>query len=97
MKVTGGDLGIGEESKDTTVQAAAQPMLFTTHTCPNCQIAIRALEQAGIQYIQVYAEDQPDLAKKFGIVAAPTLVLPDGKQVAGASNILKHVRTAVNA
>ena len=72
-------------------------MLFTTHTCPNCQIAIRALEQAGIQYIQVYAEDQPDLAKKFGIVAAPTLVLPDGKQVAGASNILKHVRTAVNA
>ena len=97
MKVTGGDLGIGEESKDTTVQAAAQPMLFTTHTCPNCQIAIRALEQAGIQYIQVYAEDQPDLAKKFGIVAAPTLVVPDGKQVAGASNILKHVRTAVNA
>lgn len=97
MKVTGGDLGIGEESKDTTVQAAAQPMLFTTHTCPNCQIAIRALEQAGIQYILVYAEDQPDLAKKFGIVAAPTLVLPDGKQVAGASNILKHVRTAVNA
>lgn len=97
MKVTGGDLGIGEESKDTTVQDVAQPMLFTTHTCPNCQIAIRALEQAGIQYIQVYAEDQPDLAKKFGIVAAPTLVLPDGKQVAGASNILKHVRTAVNA
>lgn len=97
MKVTGGDLGIGEESKETTVQDVAQPMLFTTHTCPNCQIAIRALEQAGIQYIQVYAEDQPDLAKKFGIVAAPTLVLPDGKQVAGASNILKHVRTAVNA
>lgn len=97
MKVTGGDLGIGEESKDTTVQDVAQPMLFTTHTCPNCQIAIRALEQAGIQYIQVYAEDQPDLAKKFGIVAAPTLVLQDGKQVAGASNILKHVRTAVNA
>lgn len=97
MKVTGGDLGIGEESKDTTVQDVAQPMLFTTHTCPNCQIAIRALEQAGIQYIQVYAEDQPDLAKKFGIVAAPTLVLPDGKQVAGASNILKHVRNAVNA
>ena len=63
MKVTGGDLGIGEESKDTTVQDVAQPMLFTTHTCPNCQIAIRALEQAGIQYIQVYAEDQPDLAK----------------------------------
>lgn len=97
MKVTGGDLGIGEESKDTTVQDVAQPMLFTTHTCSNCQIAIRALEQAGIQYIQVYAEDQPELAKKFGIVAAPTLVLQDGKQVAGASNILKHVRTAVNA
>lgn len=96
MKVTGSDLGINEEV-DAPVQAVAQPMLFTTHTCPNCQIAIRALEQAGIQYVQVYAEDQPDLAKEFGIVAAPTLVLPDGKQIAGASNILKHVRSAVNA
>lgn len=97
MKVTGGDLGIGEDAQQAPAQTVAQPMLFTTHTCPNCQIAIRALDQANIQYVQVYAEDQPDLAKELGIVAAPTLVLPDGKQIAGASNILKHVRTAVNA
>lgn len=96
MKVKGSDLGIGEEAQ-APAQAVGAPMLFTTHTCPNCQIAIRALDQAGIAYQQVYAEDQPELAKEFGIVAAPTLVLPDGKQVAGASNILKHVRTAVNA
>ncbi len=96
MKVKGSDLGIGEEAQ-APAQAVGAPMLFTTHTCPNCQIAIRALDQAGIAYQQVYAEDQPELAKEFGIVAAPTLVLPDGKQIAGASNILKHVRTAVNA
>lgn len=97
MKVTAGDLGIEEDAQQAPAQTVVQPMLFTTHTCPNCQIAIRALDQAGIQYIQVYAEDQPELAKQLGIVAAPTLVLPDGKQIAGASNILKHVRTAVNA
>lgn len=97
MKVTAGDLGIEEDAQQAPAQTVVQPMLFTTHTCPNCQIAIRALDQAGIQYVQVYAEDQPELAKQLGIVAAPTLVLPDGKQIAGASNILKHVRTAVNA
>ncbi len=97
MKVTAGDLGIEEDAQQAPAQTVVQPMLFTTHTCPNCQIAIRALDQAGIQYVQVYAEDQPELAKQLGIVAAPTLVLSDGKQIAGASNILKHVRTAVNA
>ena len=97
MKVTAGDLGIEEDAQQAPAQTVVQPMLFTTHTCPNCQIAIRALDQAGIQYVQVYAEDQPELAKQLGIVAAPILVLTDGKQIAGASNILKHVRTAVNA
>ena len=98
MKVKGSDLGITDgQDASKAEQAAEQALLFTTHTCPNCQIAIRALDQAGMSYHRIYAEDEPELAKQYGIVAAPTLVLPDGTQLAGASNIVKYTRTAVNA
>lgn len=98
MKVKGSDLGITDgQDASKAEQTAEQALLFTTHTCPNCQIAIRALDQAGMSYHRIYAEDEPELAKQYGIVAAPTLVLPDGTQLAGASNIVKYTRTAVNA
>ena len=98
MKVKGSDLGITDgQDASKAEQAAEQALLFTTHTCPNCQIAIHALDQAGMSYHRIYAEDEPELAKQYGIVAAPTLVLPDGTQLAGASNIVKYTRTAVNA
>lgn len=98
MKVKGSDLDItaGEEAQQPE-PAQSQNLLFTTHTCPNCQIAIRALDQAGVGYTRIYAEDEPELAKQYGIVAAPTLVLADGKQLAGASNIVAFTRTAVHA
>ena len=99
MKVKGSDLGItaGKEETQQPEPAQSQNLLFTTHTCPNCQIAIRALDQAGVGYTRIYAEDDPELAKQYGIVAAPTLVLADGKQLAGASNIVAFTRTAVHA
>ncbi|MEE0510017.1 MAG: ribonucleoside triphosphate reductase [Peptococcaceae bacterium] len=98
MKVKGSDLGITEGQETTQSETKnEQALLFTTHTCPNCQIAIRALDQAGMSYHRIYAEDEPELAKQYGIVAAPTLVLPDGTQLAGASNIVNYTRTAVNA
>ena len=95
-KVKGSDLGIteGQEEEKTEAAPANTALLFTTHTCPNCQIAIRALDQAGIPYTRIYAEEAPDLAKQYGIVAAPTLVLADGKQLAGASNIVAYTRSA---
>ena len=91
MKVKGSDLGIEEEAQKPVVEG---PTLFTTHTCSNCQIAMRALDGAGVAYTVIYAEDQPEMAKAFGIVAAPTLVMPNGTQIAGASNILKEVRSS---
>lgn len=99
MKVKGSDLGItaGKEETQQPEPAQSQNLLFTTHTCPNCQIAIRALDQAGVGYTRVYAEDEPELAKQYGIVAAPTLVLADGRELAGASNIVAFTRTAVHA
>ena len=99
MKVKGSDLGITAGKKETQQPepAQSQNLLFTTHTCPNCQIAIRALDQAGVGYTRIYAEDEPELAKQYGIVAAPTLVLADGRELAGASNIVAFTRTAVHA
>lgn len=99
MKVKGSDLGItaGKEETQQSEPAQSQNLLFTTHTCPNCQIAIRALDQAGVGYTRIYAEDEPELAKQYGIVAAPTLVLADGRELAGASNIVAFTRTAVHA
>lgn len=97
MKVKGSDLGITEgQPSDGLENAAEENLLFTTHTCPNCQIAIRALDQAGVSYRRIYAEDEPELAKQYGIVAAPTLVMADGTQLAGASNIVKFTRTAAH-
>ena len=99
MKVKGSDLGItaGKEETQQPEPDQSQNLLFTTHTCPNCQIAIRALDQAGVGYTRIYAEDEPELAKQYGIVAAPTLVLADGRELAGASNIVAFTRTAVHA
>ena len=99
MKVKGSDLGItaGKEETQQPEPAQSQNLLFTTHTCPNCQIAIRALDQSGVGYTRIYAEDEPELAKQYGIVAAPTLVLADGRELAGASNIVAFIRTAVHA
>lgn len=99
MKVKGSDLGItaGKEENQQPEPAQSQNLLFTTHTCPNCQIAIRALDQVGVGYTRIYAEDEPELAKQYGIVAAPTLVLADGRELAGASNIVAFTRTAVHA
>lgn len=37
------------------------------------------LEKAGLPFEKIYANDQPDLAKSFGVMQAPTLVVSDGK------------------
>jgi ribonucleoside-triphosphate reductase len=53
-------------------------MLFKTATCPNCKIAGVMLDQAGISYKIMDAEENPDLVEKFGIMQAPTLVVARG-------------------
>lgn len=65
-----------------------QLYLFTTRTCPNCCTAKEFLK--GVDYQIIDAEEHPELAEKFGIMQAPTLVLVrDGmvQKFANASNI----------
>ena len=53
--------------------------LFTTKTCPNCKLAKEYLK--GINYLLIDAEENMELAAKFGVMRAPTLVVVQGDQV----------------
>ncbi len=84
----------GPETEERGAEPAAsggEPLLFTTKTCPNCRLAVSALERAGISFRRIDAEEQPDLARASGVKQAPTLVVPvagGGAEVyANASNI----------
>ena len=62
-------------------KAEALPMLFTTSTCPNCAAAKDMLNAAGIKYTVVMAEEDKDLARKYKIMQAPTLVIDSNGKV----------------
>ncbi|NLZ67962.1 MAG: ribonucleoside triphosphate reductase, partial [Spirochaetales bacterium] len=70
-------------------------MMFTTKTCPNCKIAKKVMEDAGINYKVVDAEENPELSRQYGIYQAPTLVLVNNEDVttlAGVSEIRGYVK-----
>ena len=67
--------------------------LFTTKTCPNCRLAKEYLKD--LDYIPVDAQENAELAQKFGVMQAPTLVVADGDsftRYANASNIRKYAQ-----
>ena len=56
--------------------------LFATRTCPNCAQAEKLLQEAGIPYQKVLAEEHPELTVRYGVRQAPTLVADtDGQPV----------------
>ena len=70
--------------------------LFTTKTCPNCKLAKEYLVNES--YILVDAEENIELATRYGVMQAPTLVIVDGDQYrkyVNASNIKKFVEQPV--
>ena len=67
--------------------------LFTTKTCPNCRLAKEYLKD--MDYIPVDAQENAELAQKFGVMQAPTLVVADGDsftRYATASNIRRYAQ-----
>ena len=69
-----------------------EKFLFTTSTCPNCKVAKAMLQGQEIQVID--AEAHPDMARKYGIMQAPTLVITDGEHMqkyVNTSNIQRYV------
>ena len=66
--------------------------LFTTKTCPNCKLAKEYLED--VNYVLIDAEENMELANRYSVMQAPTLVVVDGdkhKKYVNASNIKKYV------
>ncbi len=66
--------------------------LFTTRTCPNCGLAKEYLK--GVSYVLIDAEENMELARHYGVMQAPALVVVDGdshKKYVNASNIKKYV------
>ncbi len=69
-------------------------ILFTTKTCPKCRMAKLFLDQAGLAYETLIAEENADLAKAYGIKEAPTLVVIQGteaRKIANPSSIKEYV------
>ena len=69
-------------------------ILVTTKTCPNCRAAEAMLDEAGIVYKTVLADDVPELVAQFGIRQAPTLLVPDGENtevITGAGAINAYI------
>ncbi len=50
-------------------------VLFTTPTCPKCQVAKRNFDQHGISYTVIDATTRGDLVDRYQVSTAPTLVL----------------------
>ena len=77
-----GPLNMAAQEVEAAVASEGEKLLlFATHTCPNCSQATQMLDEAGIRYEKIYAEEQRDLARKYGIMQAPTLVSDDGSEV----------------
>ena len=50
-------------------------MIITTRGCSHCANLSRELDDLGVEYNLVYAEDEPELARKLGIKHLPNLVV----------------------
>ncbi len=70
--------------------------LFTTKTCPNCKAAKEYLR--GESYVLIDAEENMELAQRYGVMQAPTLVVVNGsnhKKYVNVSNIKKYAESMV--
>ena len=84
----------------TSPAAAVDWMLFATRTCPNCKQAEKLLTEAGVSYRKLLAEENSDLAVRYGVRQAPTLVADNGGEpvkLVGLGNIRKFIADSQEA
>ncbi len=83
---------LDDEDSQITVETPNEiRYLFTTKTCPNCKLAKGYL--ANVSYIPIDAEENAELALKYKVRQAPTLVVVNGsesRKIVNASNIKKY-------
>ncbi|MBO4901990.1 MAG: ribonucleoside triphosphate reductase [Lachnospiraceae bacterium] len=83
--------GLDKDDPVTVAPAEDVKYLFTTKTCPNCKLAKSYLQDE--QYILIDAEENMELAQKYGVMQAPTLVVVNGdsyEKYVNASSIKKY-------
>ncbi|MFT3985372.1 MAG: ribonucleoside triphosphate reductase [Lachnospiraceae bacterium] len=81
-----------ETSDEVSVSPVAHiRYLFTTKTCPNCKLAKGYLKDE--KYLLIDAEENGELARRYGVMQAPTLVVVEGdsfQKYVNVSNIKKY-------
>ena len=89
------------EEKENTVdtpkaESESQIVLVGTKTCPNCKAAKMLLTSKGIEFKMVYAEDDENFVREYGITRAPTLLVIKG-DVVDRYNNLSEIHRYLNA
>ena len=79
-------------------EGAVNVLLFKTKTCPNCKAAEAVLRGSSVDYTEIFADDDKNLAlvEKFRVMKAPTLVVQKDKSIekySGISDIAGWLRT----
>ena len=90
----------GPKSQDCACESKAPVLadgvyLFATKTCPNCKIAKQLLDQKGIAYTVMLAEENGELIKALDLKQAPTLmVVANGATVkyVGVPNVKEFIK-----
>ena len=86
--------GTDSDSKVEVEPVENVKYLFTTKTCPNCKLAKEYLKDES--YVLIDAEENTELAQRYGVMQAPTLVVVSGDKIrkyVNAGNIRKYAET----
>jgi ribonucleoside-triphosphate reductase len=81
------------ESAERPVEKAAptgspdRVILFAASSCPNCKMAKRFLDQAGVRYDVILAYEDPAAVDLYGIRQAPTLVVVSNGKMEKFENV----------
>ena len=92
-----GDLTLDANTKEEAAVCSCEKedlFLFVTKTCPNCKIIKPQLDKAGIAYTVMDVEENMELAQKYGLNQAPTLVAVSGnnfRTFPGIANIKAYM------
>ena len=73
-------------------------ILFATRTCPNCRMARTFLDNAGIAYDEIFADEDEASSDRYGVRQAPTLIVEQGgkmEKIVNVSNIRKYINEVV--
>ena len=84
-----------EDSIEENIAVDTKNLLFTTKTCPNCPVAKNFLNSENVEYSVIDAEENAEMAAKFGIMQAPTLIVVNGDafdRFGGVANIISYVK-----